>query len=73
MSEATRGLPVGEIAPAHRFDIAALDRYLHTRIEDFVGDWGQDYLSRQSSCGTGTGGVVAARPAQMQTGRAIDT
>ena len=35
MSEATRGLPVGEIAPAHRFDIAALDRYLRAHIEDF--------------------------------------
>lgn len=35
MTEATRGLPVGEIAPAHRFDIAALDAYLRARIEDF--------------------------------------
>jgi aminoglycoside phosphotransferase (APT) family kinase protein len=35
ISEATRGLPVGEIAPAHRFDGAALDAYLRARIADF--------------------------------------
>jgi aminoglycoside phosphotransferase (APT) family kinase protein len=29
------GLPVGEIAPAHRFDVAALDRYLRALIPDF--------------------------------------
>jgi aminoglycoside phosphotransferase (APT) family kinase protein len=32
---ATYGLPVGEIAPAHRFDVAALDRYLRALIPDF--------------------------------------
>jgi aminoglycoside phosphotransferase (APT) family kinase protein len=32
---ATRGLPVGDIAPAHRFDIAALERYLRAAIPDF--------------------------------------
>ena len=35
MTEATHGLPVGEIAPAHRFDIAALDQYLRGCIADF--------------------------------------
>jgi aminoglycoside phosphotransferase (APT) family kinase protein len=35
MTEATHGLPVGEIAPAHRFDVAALDRRLREAIEDF--------------------------------------
>jgi aminoglycoside phosphotransferase (APT) family kinase protein len=35
MSDATQGLPVGEIAPAHRFDVGALDAYLRERIEDF--------------------------------------
>lgn len=34
-SAATRGLPVGDIAPAHRFDLAALDRYLRQQIPDF--------------------------------------
>src|ERR1700746_2610690 len=34
---ATHGLPVAEIAPAHRFDIAALDRYLRELIPDFGG------------------------------------
>ncbi len=32
---ATHRLPVGEIAPAHRFDIDALDRCLRERIPDF--------------------------------------
>lgn len=32
---ATDGLPVGEIAPAHRFDVAALDRCLRELIPDF--------------------------------------
>jgi len=31
----TDGLPVGEIAPAHRFDAASLDRYLRAEIPDF--------------------------------------
>src|SRR5258706_12370060 len=35
MTAATHGLPVGEIAPSHRFDVAALERYLRERIEDF--------------------------------------
>ncbi len=35
MTEATQGLPVGEIAPNHRFDIAALNRYLRAAIEAF--------------------------------------
>ena len=32
---ATQGLPVGEIAPAHRFDVEALDRYLRDVVPDF--------------------------------------
>ncbi|HEY2356344.1 MAG TPA: phosphotransferase [Phenylobacterium sp.] len=32
---ATQGLPVGEIAPAHRFDGEALDRYLRDVVPDF--------------------------------------
>jgi len=32
---ATQGLPVGEIAPAHRFDVEALDQYLRDVIPDF--------------------------------------
>ena len=35
MTAATHGLPVGEIAPIHRFDVGALERYLRERIEDF--------------------------------------
>lgn len=31
------GLPVGEIAPAHRFDIESLDRYLRTHLDDCKG------------------------------------
>lgn len=35
MSQATAGLPVSEIAPTHRFDVAGLDAYLKARAEDF--------------------------------------
>ena len=35
MTRPAHGLPVGEIAPAHRFDVVALGRYLRERIEDF--------------------------------------
>ena len=35
MSSSTAGLPVSEIAPAHRFDIAVLEAYLKPRIEKF--------------------------------------
>jgi aminoglycoside phosphotransferase (APT) family kinase protein len=35
MSQATEGLPVSAIAPAHRFDAVALDAYLKPRIADF--------------------------------------
>jgi len=35
MSQAIAGLPVGEIAPKHRFDVAPLGAYLAPRIEDF--------------------------------------
>jgi aminoglycoside phosphotransferase (APT) family kinase protein len=31
------GLPVGEIAPAHRFDIARLDAYLAANLEEYPG------------------------------------
>jgi len=35
MSDPLHGLPVGDIAPKHRFDIAGLEVYLRPRIEDF--------------------------------------
>jgi len=38
MSSPTAGLPVSAIAPAHRFDIARLGEYLHSRAERFGDD-----------------------------------
>src|SRR5437016_12648894 len=38
MSSAIAGLPVGEIATAHRFDIARLEAYLRKRLDDFGAD-----------------------------------
>ena len=35
MSNPTAGLPVGEIAERHRFDVARLDAYLRERVDDF--------------------------------------
>ncbi len=35
MSDPTAGLPVGEIAEKHRFDVASLDAYLRKRIDHF--------------------------------------
>jgi len=38
MNDPTAGLPVGEIAEKHRFDVAGLDAYLRARVEDFGSD-----------------------------------
>ena len=38
MTDPTAGLPVGEIAEKHRFDIANLEAYLRARIKDFGDD-----------------------------------